>query len=88
MNIEIGERVPMDVVWNTRVRDQEMAEQGRNPYRWQSLTSGDLFKDRTNSFVCFARAFTPTCSAKQLPMYEQNFMALRNLAWMTSIVYP
>ena len=47
MNIEIGQRVPMDVVWNTRVRDQEMADAGEeNPYRWQSLTSGDLFKDR------------------------------------------
>ena len=29
-----------------RISDQEMADAGEeNPYRWQSLTSGDLFKD-------------------------------------------
>ena len=78
MNIEIGQRVPMDVVWNTRVRDQEMADAGEeNPYRWQSLTSGDLFKDRRIVLFALPGAFTPTCSAKQLPMYEQNFMAFK-----------
>lgn len=78
MNIEIGQRVPMDVVWNTRVRDQEMADAGEeNPYRWQSLTSGDLFKDRRIVLFALPGAFTPTCSAKQLPMYEQNFMSFK-----------
>lgn len=78
MNIEIGQRVPMDIVWNTRVRDQEMADAGEeNPYRWQSLTSGDLFKDRRIVLFALPGAFTPTCSAKQLPMYEQNFMAFK-----------
>ena len=47
-----------------------------NPYRWQSLTSGDLFKDRRIVLFALPGAFTPTCSAKQLPMYEQNFMAV------------
>ena len=78
MNIEIGQRVPMDIVWNTRVRDQKMADAGEeNPYRWQSLTSGDLFKDRRIVLFALPGAFTPTCSAKQLPMYEQNFMAFK-----------
>ncbi len=78
MNIEIGQRVPMDIVWNTRVRDQEMADAGEeNPYRWQSLTSGDLFKDRRIVLFALPGAFTPTCSAKQLPMYEQNYMAFK-----------
>lgn len=44
MKVEVGQRVPMDVVWNVRVRSEEMVAAGEeNPYEWQSFSSGDYF---------------------------------------------
>ena len=33
---EVGQKVPMDVVWNTRVHCREMVSAGvENPYKWE-----------------------------------------------------
>ena len=45
--IEVGQKVPMDVVWNTRVKCPEMVSAGvENPYKWESVTSADIFADK------------------------------------------
>ena len=72
--LEIGQRVPMDVVFNTRVRNRELYARGHpNPYIWQPVTSGDLFKDKRVIIFSLPGAFTPTCSAYQLPGFEENY---------------
>tara|TARA_Y100000816_G_scaffold292529_1_gene288391 strand:+ start:3513 stop:4142 length:630 start_codon:yes stop_codon:yes gene_type:complete len=78
MKVEVGQRVPMDVVWNVRVRSEEMVAAGEeNPYEWQSFSSGDYFAGKRVILFSLPGAFTPTCSAKQLPGYEQNYQAFR-----------
>jgi len=74
--IEVGQRFPMDVVFKTRVRDESVG--GTNPYRWQDVVSGDLFRDKRVIIFALPGAFTPTCSAFQLPGYEENYEVFRS----------
>lgn len=66
----------MDVVFKTRVRDESVG--GTNPYRWQDVVSGDLFRDKRVIIFALPGAFTPTCSAFQLPGYEENYEVFRS----------
>ena len=61
-------RVPQ-VTFRTRVRDESVP--GPNPYRWQDLTSDDIFKGRKVVLFALPGAFTPTCSSNHLPRYEE-----------------
>ena len=69
---KIGYPVPA-VTFKTRVRDESI--EGSNPYRWQDVTTSDLFKGKKVVLFSLPGAFTPTCSTYQLPgfeaMYEQ-----------------
>lgn len=77
--IEVGQRVPMDVVFKTRVRDEVMERNGaENPYRWQDVVSGDLFAGKRVILFALPGAFTPTCSAEQLPGYERNYKVFKS----------
>lgn len=69
--IEVGQRLPMDVVFKTRVRDESVG--GTNPYRWEDVVSGDLFKDKRVILFALPGAFTPTCSTYQMPGYNDNY---------------
>jgi peroxiredoxin len=62
------ERVPA-VIFKTRVRDESVP--GPNPYRWQDLTTDDIFKGRKVVLFALPGAFTPTCSSNHLPRYEE-----------------
>ena len=42
-----------------------------NPFRWQNLTSDDIFKGRKVVLFALPGAFTPTCSSNHLPRYEE-----------------
>jgi thioredoxin-dependent peroxiredoxin len=59
------------VTFKTRIRDD--AVDGPNPYRWQDVTSDDLFKDRKVVLFALPGAFTPTCSSTHLPGYEELY---------------
>ncbi|WP_035991361.1 peroxiredoxin [Leptolyngbya sp. KIOST-1] len=63
-------RVP-EVTFKTRVRDESVG--GSNPYRWQDLTSSDLFAGKKVVVFSLPGAFTPTCSSNHLPRYEELY---------------
>lgn len=69
-------RVP-DVVFKTRVRDESLG--GENPFRWQDLSSDDIFKGKNVVVLALPGAFTPTCSSTHLPGYEAKYQELRDL---------
>ena len=40
---------------------------------WEDVVSGDLFRNKKIVMFSLPGAFTPTCSSKQLPGYEEMF---------------
>lgn len=64
------DRVP-NVTFKTRVRDESVP--GPNPYRWQDLTTDDIFKGKKVVVFSLPGAFTPTCSSNHLPRYEELY---------------
>lgn len=74
MSVE-GKRIP-NVVFKTRVRDELIG--GPNPYRWEEVSSKDLFKRRRAVLFSLPGAFTPTCSTNQLPGFEKMFSEFQN----------
>lgn len=59
------------VVFKTRVRDESVP--GPNPYRWQDLTSEEIFGGKKVVLFSLPGAFTPTCSSNHLPRYEELY---------------
>jgi thioredoxin-dependent peroxiredoxin len=66
----INRQVP-EVTFKTRVRDETV--DGPNPFRWQDVQSSDILKGKRVVMFGLPGAFTPTCSSKQCPGYEQAF---------------
>lgn len=60
-------RVP-EVVFKTRVRDESIG--GDNPFRWQDLSSREVFDGKRVVIFSLPGAFTPTCSNQQCPAFE------------------
>lgn len=67
-------RVP-NVVFKTRVRDESIG--GDNPFRWQDVTTDDIFKGKSVVVFALPGAFTPTCSSTHLPGYEARYDELK-----------
>lgn len=65
-----GITVP-SVTFHTRVRDESI--DGENPYRWQDVTTDDLFGGKRVVIFSLPGAFTPTCSTYQLPDFERLY---------------
>lgn len=63
-------RVP-DVVFKTRVRDESV--EGPNPFRWQDVTTAEIFAGKNIVLFALPGAFTPTCSSTHLPGYEAHY---------------
>jgi peroxiredoxin len=72
----IGMHIPK-VVFKTRVRDESIG--GSNPYRWQDLSSETIFAGRRVAVFSLPGAFTPVCSTRQCPAYEELYDELRSL---------
>ena len=64
----IGKHVP-SVLFKTRVRDASIG--GQNPYRWQDLPSDEIFAGKRIAVFSLPGAFTPVCSTRQCPAYEE-----------------
>lgn len=63
-------KVP-NVTFKTRVRDESIG--GENPFRWQDVTTDDIFKGKKVVILALPGAFTPTCSSTHLPGYEAKY---------------
>ena len=59
------------VTFHTRVRDESVP--GPNPYRWQDVTTDDIFAGRRVVVFSLPGAFTPTCSNEQCPAFERLY---------------
>jgi len=66
-----------NVTFKMRVRDESIL--GDNPYRWEELTSADLFGNKKILIFSLPGAFTPTCSTYQLPNFEKLYPQFREL---------
>jgi peroxiredoxin len=71
-----GMNVP-SVVFKTRVRDESVG--GDNPFRWQDVSSDEIFKGKKVVVFALPGAFTPTCSSTHLPGYEAKYDELKAL---------
>jgi len=72
MNAIETRRVPHET-FKTRVRDAAVG--GDNPFRWQDVTSEEIFKGRRVIVFALPGAFTPTCSSTHLPRFEALYDA-------------
>jgi thioredoxin-dependent peroxiredoxin len=66
-----------NVVFKTRVRDEKVG--GDNPFRWQDVTSADIFAGKKVIIVALPGAFTPTCSSTHLPGFEAKYAEFKAL---------
>ncbi len=66
----VVDRVP-DVVFKTRVRDESIG--GENPFKWQDVSTADIFAGKKVVVFSLPGAFTPTCSTSHLPRYEELY---------------
>lgn len=64
-----------EVTFKTRVRDESIG--GDNPFRWQDVTSDEVFEGKRVALFALPGAFTPTCSSTHLPGYEKHYDDLK-----------
>lgn len=60
-------------VFHTRVRNPDLA--GDNPFEWRDLTTDQIFAGKRVVLFALPGAFTPACSERHLPEYEQLYDA-------------
>lgn len=72
--MSVIERVP-DVTFKTRVRDESVG--GPNPFRWQDVTTQEIFGGKRVVVFSLPGAFTPTCSSTHLPRYEELYEEIK-----------
>lgn len=75
-NLQEGASVP-NVTFKTRVRDESV--EGSNPFRWQDLTTDDVFKGKNIVIFSLPGAYTPTCSSTHVPGYEADYDVYKEL---------
>jgi thioredoxin-dependent peroxiredoxin len=71
----VMEKVP-HVVFKTRVRDESVG--GPNPFRWQDVTTEEVFNGKRVVIFSLPGAFTPTCSSTHLPRYEELYEEIKS----------
>jgi peroxiredoxin len=65
-----GRKLP-DITFKTRVRDPAVG--GDNPFRWQDVTTAEVFAGKRVVVFSLPGAFTPTCSNEQCPAFERRY---------------
>lgn len=66
-----------NITFKTRIRDESIG--GENPYRWQDMTTDELFKGKKVVVFSLPGAFTPTCTTAHLPGYEKAYDEFKKL---------
>lgn len=69
-----SDRVPQ-TIFKTRVRDEAVG--GPNPFRWQDVSSKEVFDGKKIVVFSLPGAFTPTCSSTHAPGYETAYDAFK-----------
>lgn len=69
------QQVPQ-ITFKTRVRDESV--EGPNPFRWQDVSSTDIFAGKKVIVFALPGAFTPTCSSTHLPGFEEHYQSFRD----------
>ena len=64
-----------NIVFKTRVRDESIG--GDIPFRWQDVSTDDIFKGKSIVVLALPGAFTPTCSSTHLPGFEAKYDELK-----------
>jgi thioredoxin-dependent peroxiredoxin len=64
-----------EVTFKTRVRDESIG--GDNPFKWQDVTTKEIFAGKKIVVFSLPGAFTPTCSTTHLPRYEALYADLK-----------
>lgn len=64
-------------IFKTRVRDESIG--GDNPFRWQDVTTDDIFKNKQIVLFALPGAYTPTCTTAHLPGYEKHYDDFKTL---------
>ena len=64
-----------EITFKTRVRDESIG--GDNPFRWQDVTSSEIFSGKNIVVLALPGAFTPTCSNTHLPGFEAKYDELK-----------
>ena len=72
----MSKKVPQ-VVFKTRVRDESIG--GDNPFRWQDVSTDEIFAGKRVVVFALPGAFTPTCSSTHLPGFEEKYEELKAL---------
>jgi peroxiredoxin len=70
----LNRKVP-NVTFKTRVRDESIG--GPNPFRWQDLSTSEIFDGKRVVLFSLPGAFTPTCTTEQCPAFEAAYDDLR-----------
>ena len=65
-----------NVTFKTRVRDESI--EGPNPFRWQDVTTKEIFANKRVAVFSLPGAFTPTCSTMQVPGFEAAYDDFRS----------
>jgi len=65
------------VTFKVRVRDESIG--GDNPFKWQDITSDEIFSEKRVLVFSLPGAFTPTCSTYQVPGFEQAYDEIKEL---------
>jgi len=76
MNQNPPKKVP-HVIFKTRVPDESVG--GDNPFRWQNVSTDEIFKNKNVVVFSLPGAFTPTCSSTHLPGYEKKYDEFKKL---------
>ncbi len=63
-----------NVIFKTRIRDESIG--GDNPFRWQDVSTSDIFKNKKIVILALPGAFTPTCSSTHLPGFEKKYQEM------------
>ena len=66
-----------ETIFKTRVRDESIG--GPNPFRWQDVSTSDIFKGKRVVVFSLPGAFTPTCSNEQCPAFERYYDEFKKL---------
>ncbi len=71
----LGNSIP-NVTFRVRVRDESIG--GDNPFKWEDMSSDQIFANKNILLFSLPGAFTPTCSTYQLPGFEENFAEFKS----------